>query len=265
MLITYLKTAWRGLVRTKVYSSLNIFGLAIGMAVALLIGLWICYQCSFDRFTPGYAQAYQVKYNFSDDGDVRTSPDIAIPLADALKNDIPEIDRVALAFGPDNYGSNSTILQVGDKKISPVALIADDDFLRIVQLPLLEGSADNALSDPNDILLTESVARALFGNTDPLGKITPVAGSSNLKVTAVIKDLPPNSTLQFGVIVPWRSFNNGWGKMGSKNWEHNLFKLYASLKPNVSYAQVTPKIKGLVRKYAPDTYSMLKQQVIMQP
>src|SRR5258707_15472526 len=132
MLITYLKTAWRGIVRNKVYSGLNIFGLAIGMAVALLIGLWIYYQCSFDRFTPGYKQAYQVKYNFSDNGDTRTSPEVAIPLAAALKNDIPEIDRVALAYGPDTYGSNSNLLKVGDKKIYPVQLTADDDFLKIV-------------------------------------------------------------------------------------------------------------------------------------
>lgn len=74
MLTTYLKTAWRGIVRNKVYSGLNIFGLAIGMAVALLIGLWIYDQCSFDRFTPGYAQAYQVKYNYSDDGGRRLRP-----------------------------------------------------------------------------------------------------------------------------------------------------------------------------------------------
>ena len=265
MLLTYLKTAWRGIVRNKVYSGLNIFGLAIGMAVALLIGLWIRYQCSFDRFMPGYAQAYQVKYNFSDNGDVKTSPEIAIPLADALKNDIPGIDRVALAFGPDNYGSNSDILQVGDKKINPVELTADDDFLRIVQLPLVAGSADNALNERHDIVLTESVARALFGNTDCVGKIITVDSSWSRKVSAVIKDLPPNSSLQFGVIVPWRSFNYGWVKTASTHWEHNLFRLYASLKPNVDYAQVAPKIRGLVERYAPATYGMMRQQVIMQP
>lgn len=266
MLITYLKTAWRGIVRNKVYSGLNIFGLGIGMAVALLIGLWIYYQGSFDRFTPGYAQAYQVKYNFSDNGDVKTQPEIAIPLADALKNDVPEIDRVALAFGPDNYGSGSDILRVGDKKISPVELTAGEDFLKIVQLPLLEGSADNALSDPNNIVLTESVARALFGNTDPMGKIVRASDYVNFKVTGVLKDLPPNSTLQFGTITPWRYFAaDGWVKMASTNWNHNFFKLYASLKPNVDYAQVAPKIKGLVEKYAPTTYSTLKQEVIMQP
>ena len=265
MLITYLKTAWRGIVRNAAYSVLNIFGLAIGMAVALLIGLWVRYQCSYDRYTPGYKQAYQVKYNFSENGDVQTSPEVAIPLADALKKDIPEIDRVALAYGPDAYGSNSDILQVGDKKISPVTLIADDDFLKIVQLPLVAGSADDALNDPHAIVLTESVARALFGNTDALGKIISVDSSWNLKVTAVTKDVPANSTLQFGCITPWRAFNRGWVKMASTNWEHNLFRLYASLKPNVSYAQVAPKIKGLVEKYAPATYGMMKQQVIMQP
>lgn len=265
MLITYGKTAWRNIVRNKVYSGLNIVGLAIGMAVALLIGLWIYYQCSFDRFTPGYAQAYQVKYNFSDDGFTRTSPEIAIPLADALKNDVPGIDRVALAFGPDNYGSQSDILQVGDKKISPVELTAGDDFLKIVQLPLLAGNRDNALSAPNNIVLTESVAKALFGNTDPIGKILRAHNYVNYKVTAVLKDLPPNSTLQFGAIIPWRYFMLGWPRMSGTNWNHNLFRLYASLKPNVSYAQVAPGISGLVRKYAPSTYNMTKQQVIMQP
>ncbi len=266
MLLTYLKTAWRGIVRNKVYSGLNIFGLAIGMAVALLIGLWIRYQCSYDRFTPGYAQAYQVKYNFSDNGDVKTSPEIAIPLADVLKKDIPEIDRVALAFGPDNYGSGAEILQVGDKKISPVELTADDDFLKIVQLPLVAGSADNALSDRNDIVLTETVAKALFGTTDCVGKLIPVTSwLTTWKVSAVLKDLPRNSTLQFGCIIPWRYFNQGWVKMANTHWDQNLFRLYASLKPNVSYAQVAPKIKGLVSKYAPATFGMMKQEVIMQP
>ena len=266
MLITYLKTAWRGIVRNKVYSGLNIFGLATGMAVALLIGLWIHYQCSFDRFTPGYARAYQVKYNFLDNGAIATSPDIAIPLANALKNDIPEIDRVAMAFGPDNYGSQSDLLQAGDKKISPVELDADDDFLKIVQLPLLEGNADNALSEPGNIVLTESVARALFGNASALGKTVRTASWGNCKVAAVLKDMPPNSTLQFGVIVPWRKMAAwGWVETARTNWDHNLFKLYASLKPNASYAQVATKIKGLVEKYAPATYGTLHQQVIMQP
>ena len=265
MLLTYLKTAWRGIVRNKVYSGLNIFGLAIGMAVALLIGLWIRYQCSYDRFMPGYAQAYQVKYNFSDNGDTKTSPEVAIPLANALKNDIPEIDHVALSYGPDTYGSND-ILQVGDKKISSVELTADDDFLKIVQLPLVAGSADHALSDRNSIVLTESVAKALFGNTDCVGKLIPVNSWLTIwKVSAVIKDLPANSTLQFGCIVPWRYFNQGWVKMASTNWDHNLFRLYASLKPNVNYAQVAPKIRGLVEKYAPANYGMMRQQVIMQP
>jgi putative ABC transport system permease protein len=265
MIKTYLVTAWRGIVRNRVYSGLNIFGLAIGMAVALLIGLWINNQCSFDRFTPGYEQAYQVKYNFSDNGETRTSPEVAIPLANALKNDIPEINRVALAYGPDTYGGNTHLLEVGDKRISPSELVADDDFLRIVELPLLAGSADHALDEPNDIVLTASVARALFGNTDPVGKTIRVDSWLSWKVSAVLKDLPSNSTLQFGCITPWRQFNTGWVKMASTNWEHNLFRLFASLKPNASYAQVAPKIKGLVEKYAPATYGMMKQQVIMQP
>src|SRR5579871_1612754 len=104
MLKNYFLTAWRNLLKTKGYSALNISGLAIGMAVALLIGLWVYDQCSYDRFMPGYEQAYQVKYNHRSAGETQTQVDVAIPLAHALKNDIPEIACTALAYGPDQYG-----------------------------------------------------------------------------------------------------------------------------------------------------------------
>jgi putative ABC transport system permease protein len=265
MLRTYLKTAWRDIAFNKLYSGLNIAGLAIGMAVALLIGLWVYDQCNYDRFVPGYQQAYQVKYNFSDNGGIETQSDVAIPLAAALKNDIPEIAYTALGYGPAPYGNNTDILQVGDKKISPTGMVAGADFLKIIQLPVLKGNVDKALNDYNDIVITESLAKSLFGDTDPIGKTILISHGWNTRVTAVLKDLPPNSTLQFDYITPWMAFENGWVKMASTNWNNSLFKLYASLKPNVTFAQVEPKIKGLVQKYAPATYQSFGQQVTMQP
>jgi len=265
MIQNYFKTAWRNIIRSKVYSALNIFGLATGMAVALLIGLWVYEQTSYDRFLPGYQQAYQVKYNYNNNGEIRTQIEVCIPLADALKNDIPEIACTAPAFGPANYGTLTDLLAVNDKKISPVGIIAGTAFLKIFQFPMLEGNADDALKEPASIVLTQSTAKALFGNANPMNRVVRF-NTNNLKVTGIIKDIPRNSTLQFSYITPFSAFaSSGWVKAATTNWNHTFFLLFASLKPNVSYAQVEPKVRLLVQKYAPATYKTFQQQVTMQP
>jgi putative ABC transport system permease protein len=265
MFQNYFRTAWRSLLRNRLYSFLNVAGLAIGMAVALLIGLWVQDQYSYDHF-PDYMQAYQVRYNYSDNGQIRTQSEVCIPLAEALKNDIPGIAYTASAFGPANYGSLTTTLSVKDAKVSPDALTAGEDFLRIVKYPLIKGNAAEALRDANSLVITESLARALFGDKDPMGKTIVRNGSEALKVTGVLKDLDPHSTLQFGCICTFKAFaSGGWVKAATTNWNHTFFQLYAALKPNVSYDQVASQISGLVKKYAPETYSTFHQNVIMQP
>jgi len=261
MLKSYLKTAWRTLIRNKVYSILNILGLATGMAVALLIGLWVYEQYSYDRFLPGYQQAYQVRYNENNNGEIRTRSEVCIPLANALKNDIPEVAHVALGFG-----NNGGTLTVGDKILPVNGYIEDEDFLEIFQYPLLKGNAAEVLKDPTSIVLTQSTAKALFGDADPINRIVRRDGWPDLKVTGVLKDIPPNSTFRFDCITTFKAFEaNGWVKAAITNWNHTFFQLYVSLKPNVSYAQVEPKISGLVQKYAPGTYKTFQQRVIMQP
>ena len=282
MLRNYFKTAWRSLVNNKVYSTLNILGLATGMAVALLIGLWVKDQSSYDQFLPNYQQAYQVKYNYNNNGEIRTQTEVCIPLAQALKNDIPEIAYTALTFGPAAYGSLGSNLKTAsnatgtpgqtanpaDKKIAPSGLIAGPDFLKIFQFPMIEGNADDALRDPTSIVLTQSTARALFGNIDPMNKIVRRDNTENLKVTGVIKDLPQNSSFHFDCITSFDDFAaSGWVKAATTNWNHSFFQLYIGLKPNTGNtdASVDAKIKSLVRKYAPQTYQTFQQQVIMQP
>jgi putative ABC transport system permease protein len=264
MLRNYFKTAWRNLIHSKVYSSLNIFGLATGMAVALLIGLWVNDQTSYDHFLPNYQHAYQVKYNYNNNGEIKTQIEVCIPLADALKNEVPEIAYTASAFGPANYGTLTDILTVNDKKISPNGMVAGADFLKIFQFPFIEGNADNALKEISSIILTESTAKALFGNESAMNKIVRF-NDDNKKVTGIIKDIPRNSSLQFSYIYPFSAFaSGGWVKAATTNWNHTFFKLFASLKPNVTYAQAEPKMRLLVQKYAPDAYKTFQQQVTMQ-
>ncbi len=261
MLKTYFKTAWRNILRSKVYSILNIAGLAAGMAVALLIGLWVYDQSSYDKFLPGYQQAYQVRFRYSDNGVIRTQPMMCIPLAAALKNDIPEIAHTAMSFGP--AGDE---LVVGDKHLTVDNIIAGEEFLQIFQFPVIKGNAKDALKDVYSIVLTESAAMALFGTTDVLDRPVLSGNGDNLRVTAVIKDLPKNSTMQFKSITSFSAFaSGGWVKAAVSNWSHCFFIMYASLKPGVTYAQVEPKARMLVQKYAPDTYKTFQQQVVMQP
>ncbi|HXB90979.1 MAG TPA: ABC transporter permease, partial [Puia sp.] len=265
MLLNYFKTAWRHILRGRLYSVLNIMGLAIGMAVALLIGLWVHDQVSYDRWLPGYQQAYQVKYNYNNNGEIRTQAQVCIPLADAMKKDVPEIAYTAFAFGPSQYGSLTDVLEKNGKKLAPTVIIAGEDFLKIFRYRMIEGTADEALRQSGCIVLTASTARALFGNASAINRNLVYNGYS-CKVTAVMQDIPRNSSLRFDCITSFRDFaSDGWVKAATTNWNHTFFTLYASLKPTVSYEQTAPKIAGLVKKYAPDTYRTFQQQVVMQP
>src|ERR1700761_340254 len=112
MLKMYLKTAWRSLAGNRVFSALNVLGLAAGMAVALIIGLWIRDQGSYDRWFPGYQQGYQVNYNYSDNGVTRTRPDVSLPLAAALKSEVPGI-----AWAAPTFEGGTAVVTVGEKNL----------------------------------------------------------------------------------------------------------------------------------------------------
>ncbi len=165
MFKNYFKTAWRNLVSNKVYSAINIFGLATGMAVALMIGLWVYYQYSYDRFLPGYQQVYKARARFFINGETVVGVATAYPLAEALKRDIPGVKYVTQTDWMGPHG-----LVVGEKKIYTEGAMAGEDFLKIFQYPLLQGNADASLKDPYSIVLTQSTAKSLFGNEDPMNK-----------------------------------------------------------------------------------------------
>ncbi|MEO5595257.1 MAG: ABC transporter permease, partial [Chitinophagaceae bacterium] len=162
MIENYFKTAWRNIVRSKGYSALNIFGLATGMAVALLIGLWVSNENSYDRFLPAYQQLYRVQRNFKSNGDTLTFRTTSLKLADALRSQIPEIEYVAESDWMGPHG-----LMVGDKKLYMHGAQIGTDFLKMFQYPLLQGDARKVMQDPYSIVLTASTAKALFGNENP--------------------------------------------------------------------------------------------------
>jgi putative ABC transport system permease protein len=264
MFRNYLKIAWRNTLHNKVYSVLNIAGLAAGMAVALLIGLWVTDQYSYDRFLPDYARSYQVQMNLtSQHNGTSTQTSIALPLVDVLRKEIPGVQYVAEA---DNIGWMNHNLLVGDKKLYLGGGAAGADFFKIFKYPFVKGNANSALKDIYTIVLTESTAKSLFGDADPMGKMVRFDNTQNLKVAGVIKDIPKNATLQFNYLTPfaYSEATQSWIRDGRTKWTYNSFTAYVALQPGVSYAQVAPKIRDIVEKRSPEMRSS-KPEVFMQP
>ncbi len=251
MISNYLKIAWRNMLNNKVYSALNIVGLAAGMAVALLIALWVFNQYSFDKFLPNYKQLYQVEINFTDQHDgEHTQVAVPVPLADVLRKEIPEIKRVAET---DWVGWQWHDLLVGGKKLYLGGGATHPDFLNIFQYPFIQGSARAAFHDAYSIVLTETTAKALFGNTDPMNKYVRLDNKQNLKVTGVIKDIPKNATLQFSFLMPFSFKEQTEDRMKNARtqWGNNSFNMFVELRPGVTYEQIAPKIRNIVYNHAP--------------
>ncbi len=240
----YIKTAWRHLVNGKIYSFILISGLAIGMSVALLIGLWVRYMYSYNRFLPRYEQAYQVKLNFSYNGNILTQSGAPLPLADALRKNIPGIRYVAESGWTTPRG-----VSVGEKKLYLNAGIMGSDFFRIFPFPFITGDSATALQDPYSIVLTESAAKSLFGTGEALNKLVRIENAHDLKVTGILKDLPGNSSFQFDCIIPFsytEQTDNGV-KQSREQWTNNSFPIYVALQPNASYEQVVRQISNLAQ------------------
>ncbi|PHN06761.1 ABC transporter permease [Flavilitoribacter nigricans] len=244
MLKSYLKIALRGLVKHRVYSLINISGLAVGMAVALLIGLLIHYEFSYNRFLSGYDQSYQIYVNESVEGAIESSNAVPLPVANALRNNIPGIRYVAECDWMQRHG-----LMVGEQKLYLSGASVGGDFLKIFRFPLLQGHAETALSDPYSIILTARTARALFGDEDPMGKSVRYDNRFDLQVTGVMGNIPSNSSFYFQYLVPFSLYEQsaGWVRASRTQWENYSFQIYAALDPNASREQVSSRIRDLIQ------------------
>jgi putative ABC transport system permease protein len=260
MFRNYFKTAWRNLLKNKVYSTLNIMGLAVGMAVALLIGLWTYNEYTYDRFLPNYQQLYHVKRNFNSNGQIITFGNVSLKLTEVLRSQIPEIEYVAESDWMIPHG-----LKVGDKKFYLAGAQINGDFLKMFEYPLLVGNAATVLKDPYSIVLTQSTAKALFGNEDPIGKTVRFDNRHDLKVTGILKDLPANSSLSFNYLVPWSYYeqNDAMVKFNRMaGFEQNSYQAFVRLKPGVTYADIAPKIKDLEKTQKSNIISMRSDVIL---
>lgn len=247
MIKNYFKMAWRNLIKNRSYGLINIFGLTIGLAVVLLIALWIWDELSFDRYFKNHRRIALVLRQNTKDNTTYTNWSLPMPLADALRKDYgSEFEGVSLLY------SGLYNVAYAEKKLSAKGLFMEPDGPSIFSLELLSGNK-HALADPASVLVSQSLARTLFGDRDPLNQVVRITNQFNLKVAGVYKDLPKNTSLSedAGFIAPWQFGVSNWEWIGKEkeNWNFNLFRLVVQLAPHARMEDVSARIGDLLARH----------------
>jgi len=245
MLKNYLITAVRHLRRNSFYSFLNIAGLSTGLACSLLIFLWAADEFSFDQFHHNYTTLYKVYMNQELSGELQTQTTVPYPLKDAIANESSHVKHVSMT----NYGEGN-LLTAGENKVNKVGNAVSEDFLKMFSFNVIIGDSTTALDDPFSIVLTRSTATALFGENDPLGQYVKIDNNHEVKVTGVIADVVPQSTLRFDYLLPFSFYESTqeWVKNSKASWRNNSFQMYVELDQSESLDAVNEAIKDLIRK-----------------
>jgi len=245
MFKNYFKVAFRNLFRNKGFSIINISGLAVGMASAMLILLWIQNEMSYDQFHEKKDLIYEAWNRASFSGKLNcwnTTPKI---LSRTLEKDFPEVEQCVRV----DWGSNF-LFSIGEKRLTVQGRIVDSNFLQVFTFPLLKGNPATLLNDMHSIVLTEKLSEKLFGNEDAMGKVIKIDNKDNFTVTGILKDIPTNTRFDFEYLVPW-SYMRYKGN-DDANWGNNSTRTYVLLKPNASLASVNVKLKTFKPKYDKD-------------
>ncbi len=242
MLKNFFKIAFRNLWKNKGFSIINITGLAIGMASAMLLLLWIYDEVSYDQFHDKKERIYEAWNRAEFSGEMHswnTTPKI---LARTMEHDFPEVDKAVRVNWPSNL-----LFSVGEKRIMVPGNMVDSSFLDMFSFPLLRGNPHTALNDMHSLVVTEKLAKKLFGNEDPMGKLVKIDNKETFRVTGLAKDPPGNTRFQFEYLLPW-SYLHHLGD-DDENWGNNSTRTYVLLKQNASLAPVQSKLRTLKGKY----------------
>ena len=264
MFKNYFKIAWRNLVKNKVLSLINIGGLAVGMAVVMLISLWVLDEVSFDKYHGNYGRIAQVMQNVTNNGEVKTSFRVPYPLAAALrKNYSSDFKSMAMSTLPRDY-----VVTLGDKKLTEQGTFMEAGGPALFTLNMLEGRGD-AIKDPSSILISAATAKAFFGNEDPMGKVLQLKlrwnGLDNLKIAGVYADLPENTTLAgIAFIGSWGHYEPGLSGM-REPWGNGIVNLYVQLADNVDLGEVALKIKDESLRHLKPVAAAAKPALFLQP
>ncbi|MCF0073361.1 ABC transporter permease [Dyadobacter sp. CY261] len=240
MFKNYLKIAWRNLLKNKMFSLINILGLALGMACSLLIMLWVQDEMRMDRFHMNDERLYSVMENQHYSGDINTYAATPGILAENIVKDIPEIEKASQVLWEE-----APVLRVGNIYDNEKGRYVQGDFLSMFSFELSQGNAATALKRPDGIVISQKIADKYFKGQDPIGKAIRVDNKDDVVVTGVLKDIPRYSSMKFDFLMSYHVWQKdaAW----SKEWGNNGPRCAVMLAKNADINKVNAKIKGYIK------------------
>jgi predicted permease len=246
MLKNYIKTAIRSLTKNKAYSFLNIFGLAIGIAIAALIFLWVEDETNYDAVSVKKDRLYLAWENQKYDTYVFTESSTPGVMGPAMQAELPGVANVCRT----SEETTSLLFTQGDKSVYASGKYAEASIFSMFTLPFVQGNASSALSELHSLVITEKTAKKFFGDEKNIvGKTIRVDNKQDYIVTGVLKDIPANTTMQFEWLMPFKIYfdQSPW----LKSWGSNALSTYVELKPGVSVETVNKQLYNFIQKREP--------------
>ena len=260
---SYFKIGWRNLIRNKGFSFINIGGLALGMAVAILIGLWVYDELTFDSYHSDHDRIAQVMRHEVSNGQISTTGSNPAVMAEEIHNVYDSDFKYVL----QSLWIGDHILTYGDKMFLQNGNYAEPHVTDMLSLEMTHGSKDG-LKNMNSILLSASVAKSYFGEDDPVGKILRVDDRTDVQVTGVYEDIPDNSSFKdLKFILPlelWLS-NNRWIKEMNDPWGSSIIQTYVQIADHADMQQVSAKIKDVMLNKVSESGKRYKPEVFLHP
>ncbi|UCC39338.1 MAG: ABC transporter permease [Candidatus Aminicenantes bacterium] len=255
MFKNYLKIAWRNIKRHKGYSFINIAGLAIGMAICILILLYVQYELSYDKFNEHKDRIFRIQRQWLNaDGSLRGEfSSLAPSFVPLLEKEFPEMEHVVRILP-----GGTTVVNVDEKRfVEERFFLAEDDIFEVFTLPLIKGNSKTALKNPNTLVISESIAQKYFGDEDPIGKLMKVDQRNFYEVTGVMKDIPENSHVHFDFIGSFITLKGQFKYLqtnedyffGTRNLTDNVTYVYTRLAAGVDSDQVALRIPEFIDRH----------------
>lgn len=263
MIRNYFKIAWRNLLKNKQSSAINIGGLAIGMAVAMLIGLWLLDELTYNQYHENYDRVARIMQHQTSNGEIYTGNALPMPLGEELRTRYGDnFKYIAMASWQGDF-----ILSRENDHQKKNGIYMDKDGPKILSLKMIKGSREG-LNDPRSILLSAKAARAFFSDEDPMGQIMKINNSHEVKVTGVFEDLPYNANFRnLEFMAPWDLYvtTEGWLQNANTQWDNNSFQGFAQISEHTDFASVNKKIRLSKLNRVSDEEKKYNAQIFLHP
>jgi ABC-type antimicrobial peptide transport system permease subunit len=263
MFFNHIKVAWRNLVKTKGYAAINIGGLSVGLAITLLISLWLWDELSYNKYHKNYDQVAQIMNVGNFNGQRFAANSVQLPLEKVLRTTYGnQFKHIVLSRYPQDE-----VLTVGDTKVKQSGRFMQEGAPELLSLDMLQGTR-GGLHDPSSIFLSASAAKTLFGDKDPMEQTVRISNKLSVKVTGVYKDIPHNSEFSdMHFIASWELLNLmlPWMKEAETSWGNTSFLLYVQIADNRNFKSVTAAIKNAIRDNTSEDERRFNTEPVLYP